>query len=565
MNAQMATKIPLEIKLKSFSFNKVGSFFGDLLGNKVTPVYKFYRDSMIFSKSLHPNLCYSVTGKDKSQVFTIIENNTFGGPLIMNCNIDLNSNKEIILLMENYQNEKGEICTFDKGDAKHKVTSYTINIATLKHGVTQQPVTIKSDQNQYSATFTYCLGLPLPSSPICNSIGKYNDGTKPYILTTSLNLINKEGLLLEWQGSIDDNNWFPLGEKTNKEEMTIVPEKDVVKSLMQKSSKCFLRYRVLSPEITSEWAKKSFIIVPPAPLLKKDNIFTSASCAATSTGKITVKLIEGQTNKYRIILFKGKDKIGTDCFEDTSMVCPESIKDTIVNTSSVELNNLTTGGYTLFTGNANVLSDLYSSNNASVAAFPKLEITAYSAIPANCSNPSGNINIETIGGSPDSLAFMITPQAGEVVRNGRKAFFGNLPEGKYNILIKDACDQVVLTPPILIELKDDSLMADIMSVKKPAFNKSDGSLTIKLKNGSGLYSYILSLQDNLLISKDFSGTDLTLDNLFGGIYKIQISDKSAPKCSGWTKDFVVEQLPPSPSSSVIPDTIKILKATKDGY
>jgi hypothetical protein len=557
LNAQLATKIPFEIKLKSFSFNKVGSFLGDLLGNKVTPVYKFYRDSMIFSQSLHPNLCYFVTAKDKSQVFTIIEQNTFGGPLIMNSNVDLNLNKEIILLMENYQNDKGEICAFDKGDAKHKVTSYAINIATLKHGITQQPVTIKSDQNQYSATFTYCLGLPVPSSPICNSLRRYNDGTKSYILKTNLNLINKDGIQLEWQGSIDDTTWFPLGEKSNKEEITIIPEKDITKSLIRESSKCFLRYRILSPEITSEWAKKSFDIVPPRPFVKKDNILTSNSCSEIATGKINVKLIEGQTNKYRVILFKGKDKVGINCFEDTSLACPESFKDTIINNSTVEFGNLTSGDYTFFIGNANIVSDLYSRNSALVEAYPKLRITTYTPIPANCSvNPSGCINIETNGGNPDSLAFMITPIAGEVMRNGRKALFVKLPEGKYNILIKDACDQVVLTPVILIEVKNDSLMANIVGSKKSGFNKSDGSLTIKVENGSGLYSYKLFLKDNLMISKDFSGAELILDNLYAVKYEIQISDKNAPKCTGWTKEFLIEQLPPSSPPSIITDTIR---------
>jgi hypothetical protein len=540
--SQLYNKVPFEIKLRSFTFNKVGNFFGDLLGNKVTPVFKFYRDSLNDNYSLHPNLCYSVTVKDKSQVFTLSENNTYGGPLTMNAVVDLNSNKEIRLFMENYQNDKGELCHFDKGDAKRKISSFVINITTLRHGVTQQPITINSDQNQYSATLICRLGLPAPLPPVCNAVKKYNDGSKSYFFKAGLNVINKDGLQLEWQGSTDGIRWFNLADKTNRDELSFIPEKDIIKSTLQSAAKCFLRYRIISPELTSDWAEQSFTVVPPAPSVRNEDIQITASCSSFNTGKISIKFINGQTNKYRIILLNGKDKMVTNCFEDISKLCPESLKDTIVASSSAVLNSIPAGDYSLLIGNANVVSDFYLANSLKIDAFPKLEISSYNATQANCTvYPSGSIDIETRGGNPDSLTFLITPVAGELIKKGRNASFGKLPENKYNVLVKDACDQVLSTPLLAIQLKDDSLKAEISIVKKPDLNKNNGIINIKMLNGSGMYSYKLFLQDNLMSTKDFSGTDLALDNLYGAKYKIQLTDKNAPKCTGWISELFLEQ------------------------
>lgn len=559
VKAQLEIKIPFEIKLKSVSFNKASNFLSNILGGKIIPVYKFYIDSLAETHSLHHNLCYSFTVKDKSQIFNLSENNTYGGPLVMITNLDLNINKEIKLVMENYQNDKGDVCYFDKGDAKHKVTFYTINIAALKHGITQPPITINSDQNQYAVTISYRLGLPLPSTPVCDSIGKFNDGTKTYIFKASLNLINKEGLQLEWQASTDKNHWTPLFEKTSKEELSIIPEKDIIKTAVKSYSKCFLRYRIISPELTSEWVEKMFDIIPPKPVIKKSDILSFASCSSIATGKIIIKSIRGQTDNYRIILFKGNDIAETKCFENITEVCPESIKDTIINSSSTELNNIASGDYTLFVGNANIASNFYDRNTIKLDEFPKLAISNYGSVAANCSvNPSGSINIETKGGNPDSLAFLVTPVAGELIKKGRNAYFNKLPEGGYNVLVKDACNQIVSTPIISIELKNDPLKADITIFKKPDFNKNNGTLIITMKNGSGLYTYKLFVQDNLMKAKEFSGVELVLDSLYGAKYKIQVSDKNAPKCTGWSREFIFEQLPP-PAPPAIKDTTDTIK------
>ena len=541
-NAQLASKVPVEVKLKSFTFNKLGSFFGDLLGNKVTPVYKFYLDSVADSHGLNNNLCYSVSVKDKAQIYQLSENNTFGGPLVMTTQVDLNAGKDFVLLMENYLNEKGNICEFKKGDTKHKISRYGISLASLKHGVTQQPITINAEQNQYSATLTIRLGLPVPVPPGFEISGKYLDGTKTITFKSNMNVLNKDGLLEEWQGSLDGNHWFSMGEKSSKEELTITPEKDILKAILQVTSKCYLRYRIISPELTSEWAEKAFEIVPPAPVVKKDDLFTTPSCFAASSGKITIKSIKGQTKKYRIIVIGGKDRKDTACFEDLNNTCPESVKDTIITTSSVVLDNMAPGDYTVLVGNANIKSDFFSSNTVKIDQFSRLEITGYNSNPDNCANsPAGSIQIETKGGNPDSLTFLITPVSGELVKKGRNGSFQKLPEGKYNVLVKDACDQVLSTPLIPVSSKDDTLKAVISILKKPDFDKNNGSVRVKIENGSGFYFYKLFLQDNLMQSKEFSAMEHNIESLYGAKYKILITDKNAPKCTGWNTEFNLEQ------------------------
>ncbi len=545
--AQSDSAINLEIKLQSFSFNKVGNFFGDLLGSKVTPVYKFYKDVLDESHSLTGTTCYYVVAKDKSQVFTLSDKNTFGGPLLMRTAVDINKNKELTLLMENYENNKGEICLFDKGDAKHKISQYSINVTALKHGVTQQPITINSEQNLYSVVLTYRLGLPTLHTTICDSLSQYNNGTQPYTFKTNLNVVNKDGLQYEWQGSLDNKNWFSLSDKTIKEDITIIPERDIFKLPLKQATKCFIRYRLITAELTSDWKEQSFDVLPPAPIILKDNISTKPSCYAGTTGKITIHAIKGQTDQYRILLFKGNDEPNIHCFENNTKSCVEAFKDIVVNKTTAELNNIPAGNYKILISNANVASPFYQQQNVTVVEYPKLEITNYNSIQANCSiNPTGSISIETKGGNPDSLSFLITPFAGELVKNDRKGAFNKLPEGKYNVLVKDACDQVLSTPLITIELKDDPLKGDITIFKKPDFNKNNGTVLIKLLNGSGSYSYKLFLQDNIMASKDFPGTELVVDSLYGAKYKIIVTDKNAPKCTGWSKEFLLEQLPPPP-------------------
>lgn len=481
-------------------------------------VFKFYHDSAA-ENNIISSPCIVLKSQEPENEKNITETlKTFSV-----------SSSQIHIYLETWEDDKGEIFNHDKGDDAYSLTAIDIELDSLAPGVFSTPFTYQSKDNKFTIGIKVRYGMPVPEPIAPDATENILNAAKSVTLKSHLSLGNKQGLKYDWEfRTAADTGWKSFGQ-TLSESVVFFPERDLIKSAIKKNLELYFRFRSKSAEITGPYSEPiSIEVTPSAPIIERESVKIFPTCPNRASGKIEIGKIKTSADSASWFVVKGK------------LIAPdETVENLLAQKVGTEI--LEEGDYTVITYNAGMNTGKVLSTYAfSVEKYPELIIRKSEKKDATCPKSSdGEIRIETEGGSPGKLTFLISPSAGKPETNERSATFKNLLPGVYSVVVIDECEQLISADNIEVKSQNESLQGSINSITPPTDNQQNGSIHISIEGGSGSYQYVLFKDGATPITKG-AGNLITIDKVQKGDYKLTITDSKLSGCSVWDTSFSIQ-------------------------
>ncbi len=526
-------EIAVEVFIEKLHYSALGSSSNEV-------VYKFYLDS-IDPSNLITDQCFSISSNEKE--YTADSSNN---PNIASNNklkiFNVSSQADTLhLLMENYENDKGELCNYDKGDDDHFTTNLEVYLPGLMPGIMNGPFTIENEK--FSAIVRIRLGVPQPEDIVEESGEKVYEISKPTTIKTSLDIKNKSGISYYWQyKNSQSNNWTDLLQPTTVGSITFTA-KNLFNNPISKSESISFRVKAASGEINSLFSEElSLLFLPNAPILNYNEITTTPACPKSGAGSIIIKNFNNITDSIYYYLVKGR-LLEQEYYPDKILDSLKIAKGKLSKSESISINNLAEGDYILVLHNVNIpVGKVFINYPFSIRQFQELVVKQTDITNTKCDTTNdGVIDIRTEGGNPAKLSCFIDPPAGKRVLDdiARKVIFSALPIGIYRVIIQDECLQAVTLKNIEIKKDPTILNGALQVIKEPINDGNEGAIKVDISGGSGLYAYTLITKDAIVKKAVTNSSTLTIDQLQKGDYRLKIKDSLRHCGSVWDTSFLL--------------------------
>lgn len=515
-----AQKNPLEIEI----FIEKLQYSG-LSNNSNEAVFKFYIVPPDPS-NLTTQQCFTVSSNEREFIADSSNNPDITTNKSFRIFSQPSPNDTLHIAMENYENDKGELCRYDKGDDDHFITQLAIHLPEISHGLIVGPLTIKNDK--FSAVIKIRIGLPKPAEVVEVSGEPAFEVSKPITLKTALDVKNIAGITYNWQyKNSQSSNWTNLSQPTTTGSITFSAKEFLNNAIATVEHICF-RVRATSAEINSPYSEElSLKFLPNAPTLNYNEVTTTSACPKANSGSIVVKNFNTSTDSIYYYLIKGR-LLEQEYFPDKILDSLKIATGKISKSNQIIINNLGAGDYVLVLHNmSSPIGKAFSNYHFPIQQFQELIVKQTDITNAKCDTTNdGIISINTEGGHPAKLSCFIDPPAGkrELHDTNRKVTFFAMPIGEYRIIIQDECLQAVTIKNIEIKKDPNILTGKLQVINEPVNEGNEGSIKVDLYGGSGLYTYSLFYKDALLRKAVTNNSTILMDQLSKGNYRLKIND-----------------------------------------
>jgi|GEM_PF-923337 len=544
-------EVPVEVMVDKVGYSHIRGF----LERTTEAVYKFYRNEIAPQNYIADRGCLFVSSKDADKTLLLADDpqlslNRFMRPYPLSI-----EDGTISIRMEAFRHERGDPCTYDKGDRHYSTAGVDVKMAELDPGVFSSPYRLAGKDGKLWAEIRMRYGLPMPAPISHKDHLAINDVSKVVEFSSFVQLPNKKNLEYLWEFQLEGSNEWKLLGKTISESVVFFPLRDVLKAPIKNTQLIRFRMKAISKEAAGEYVYYETKFTPEAPEFTNASTALTPSCSGTPTGIINMGEVKGVADQFAYYVIKGKtlpeeekpDLVGQE----------QKIKwGTIHNGAALKIEGLATGDYTLVVHNAGMkVGNTFITQTFSITQYPALTIKSSEVKEATCSNtPDGQILMETEGGNPSRFTYLISPATGKQQSSGRTVIFSDLLPGIYAVVIKDACNQLA-SRDIEVTRKTAQLQGQV-AVKTEAINEfANGALNVSLENGSGKYRYSVWSNNVMMAEKETSSPKFIIDRLAKGTYQLKVQDLNTGKCPGWDTVFTMTaKVIASDTASSIKDT-----------
>ena len=445
---------------------------------------------------------------------------------------DLSNGSAIGLKMEAFEkNKKKGDCDFDGSglfnkDKMHEFGEWVIDLKTIKPGVSSNKMSVTTSGGNFSIEYKIKYSLPAADAIVLdNPTGKYCSNTKVKLTTGASLLPNKEDVLYKWEYQLEGATGWSLLTTTSAPELQ-VSMGDVLKAQPVSNEKIKVRASLMVGSELGMASETSFVFMPAAPTLQLSDITVANTCKDLSEGIVTIRNIQGFTEKYALQL-KPTDKI---------------VKTT---DGSAQFTGIAKGQYQLVLTNDDQNQGVCNvSYPVVVNEHPALTEGAKKINPVSCNGLSDGFVFVTVGGgNPAALRATILPQAGTVTIKNREVNFNGLPAGKYTIQVLDSCNNKVefianITEPVAAKINVTNL------VKATCTETPNGSFTVNITQGVGPFRYVLIKTET---KKEIVKTEFTnmptwmFNNLPAGEYTVMVYSNNSDVCKPVERKLRIEE------------------------
>lgn len=456
---------------------------------------------------------------------------------------DLSNGTAMGLKMEAFEkNKKKGDCDFDGSglfnkDKMHEFGEWIIDLKTIKPGIASNKMSVTTAGGNFSVEYKVKYSLPSADAIVMdNPSGKYCSNTKVKLTTGASLLPNKEGVVYKWEYQLDGGSGWNVLTTTTAPELQ-VSMGDVLKAQPVSNQKILVRVSLMVESELGMAAESSFVFMPAAPTLQLSDITVANTCKDVSEGVVSIKNIQGFTEKYALQL-KPTDKL---------------VKST---DGTAQFIGIAKGQYQLVLTNDDQNQGVCSvSYPVVVNEHPALIEGAKKINPVSCNGLSDGFVMVTIGGgNPAALRANILPQAGNVSIKNREVNITGLPAGKYTIQVLDSCNNKIeftanITEPVAAKINVTNL------VKSTCTETPNGSFTVNITQGVGPFRYVLLKTES---KKEIVKTEFTnmptwmFNNLTAGDYTILVYSNNSDVCKPVERKLRIEE-------SVLEVEIKVTK------
>lgn len=456
---------------------------------------------------------------------------------------DLSNGTAMGLKMEAFEkNKKKGDCDFDGSglfnkDKMHEFGEWIIDLKTIKPGIASNKMSVTTAGGNFSVEYKVKYSLPSADAIVMdNPSGKYCSNTKVKLTTGASLLPNKEGVVYKWEYQLDGGSGWNVLTTTTAPELQ-VSMGDVLKAQLVSNQKILVRVSLMVESELGMAAESSFVFMPAAPTLQLSDITVANTCKDVSEGVVSIKNIQGFTEKYALQL-KPTDKL---------------VKST---DGTAQFIGIAKGQYQLVLTNDDQNQGVCSvSYPVVVNEHPALIEGAKKINPVSCNGLSDGFVMVTIGGgNPAALRANILPQAGNVSIKNREVNITGLPAGKYTIQVLDSCNNKIeftanITEPVAAKINVTNL------VKSTCTETPNGSFTVNITQGVGPFRYVLLKTES---KKEIVKTEFTnmptwmFNNLTAGDYTILVYSNNSDVCKPVERKLRIEE-------SVLEVEIKVTK------
>ncbi len=521
------TEIQVSLQIKITQFGITG------LNKHANPVFKFFLNNENGRLLNKYGICYKFYSKEGIAQFTLPDPKYIGlEPFLDTISVPILSRPSISLVMECYDNNKGEECTFDKKDEAHSITTKVINLNTYTPGDISDTIRIADEQGRFYSIIQlkYTLIRPgnIQSATVLQPI---NPVDKTIQLFSEYPLVNNDKLLFVWEYSPDlGTTWNRLAVSMGgKSEITINPLKDLFGNKLISGRQIMFRLRANSRDTLAISDTLSTFFTPIPPVFAKEDVKVMQTCGGGYTdGAIHIANIQSQIKTVGYILRKTENsKEFCSLTNPISEGCSGLVKVGTTDSGIVEIKNLASGNYTLLLINSQEgIGNVCTSYGFEIPTFPDLKIKNISVINPNCNNSKGGqISVEAEGGTDINLwQIALTPGQNTLETKDKQFTFKNLEDGTYQFELQDGCG------------KQFSKSFTLKTPGKPEidFIKIETNpelvMIINLKNGGGRYRVVFFDKDKASKTQQDSSAKILLPIWHKGTWNIQIIDESDPGC-----------------------------------
>lgn len=530
------TSIPVEVVVEKLQHKDIRSF----LEKSTEAVFKFYHDTVVQENYLAES-CIIVNSKQEERTIDLSNDAEFKQKRNLKPFAIPSTSTSIILKMENYEDDKGEVCIHDKGDDHFYISSLQINLAEVNAGVFSKSFNLISEKEKYAAVVKVRYGIPKPDDIIHINAEEVTEVTKPITLQSDVKLINKKGLTYQWEYNIaGEDKWHALGQPTLTASVVFIPGREIFKTPIKANQKVKLRVKAISAEIHSEFSMPIEVaITPEAPKFIPADVSLIPSCPNKNSGTVAISSIISPADSLQYIIIEGKVPVFTSVEDVLSKTVR---KQGIVPSAGVfTVNDLDNGDYTLFIHNAvGAVGKAGVAHAFSITEFPVLEITDVILEEASCdSSNNGRITVNTKGGNPHKLSYFIDPPLGDRTVLDRNVVFSQLPAGVYAVVIEDECGQHLSKKSLEVLRKAMPLMGEVAQIIPAASETSNGSVKLKVYGGTGMYDYVMT-NAGATVKEGSLDNALVIGDLPAGSFNLKITDKTYT-CASWDTLLVIPQ------------------------
>lgn len=547
------TEVPVEVVVDKLSYSKIKGTFT----RTTEAVYKLYHDQIAPANYLADKGCLIIVSREVEKNLTLAEDPVLAPLQKMKPFMISSTAESFKIVMEAYEDDKGEQCNYDKGDDSYNTAVAEIKLAELAPGVFSAPITLSGKEKKMSVVIRVRYGLPQPAPIKHKDVLRINSATAAVQLDSDIKLNNRKDLDFEWEYYVQDaSEWKELG-KTSSPSVEFFPIRDVFKSPIKTNKLVRFRMRAVSAELMSEYTEYEARFTPEVPQFPAAGITVTQSCVNTPTAILTLKEVKGVADQLSYYVIKG-NSVNDQQYPDVISPVDKIKSGTIANGELIKVEGLGEGTYTIVVHNAGmVVGKFFSSQVFSVEKYPTLVIKSTTAKEASCSAAAdGEIAMEVEGGNPSRFVFLITPATGKQQQFGRSVIFSDLLPGTYSIVVKDACSQLVTTD---VEVgKKNFILTGKVAVTTEPVSSSDASavITVAMQGGSGKYRYVVSKAGAQVADKEITGDQFSINKLTAGNYTIRVTDAASPKCPGLDTAFTIAPAGKTGSPVTVPAETK---------
>lgn len=513
----------------------------DLREKNTDAVYKFFYDTVLSQNNITEQCLtvHSLSGAKRVDTSDVeLKGKAKLKAFVLNSLAD-----SIVIKMETYENDRGELCDYDKGDDYHSIATFTLKVKDLNPGIFSDTFTVYSEKQEFAALMRIRYGIPEAEDIVKLNEDSIIEVTRPVSLKSSLALKNKQGLTYHWEYKTERaQEWTSFNSATNSESIEFNALKDIFKTPITKNETLQVRMKAVSVEIKSNYTAPLMLhFTPAAPEIPTD-IALAPTCPNNDCGSISMAAIKTIGDSVSYYLIKGKS-LKPESYPDRVGDTAKIDAGTIAKVDSLSIESLAEGDYNLVIyNNVGAVGKAFAVHPFTIIKYKELKTLSVLPENAGCdSTASGQISLAMEGGNPDSLTYYISPIAGKPVIDfaGRKAIFTKLPAGSYSVIVRDKCNQEIILDQVEVKTKTEAsgLEAQVHIEAQPNNSLAEGIVKIQLGGGTGNYAYNVS-SGSLQTKGEIIGNSGIIPHLPIGSLELRVVDNAA-KCLTWDTILVL--------------------------
>jgi hypothetical protein len=505
-------------------------------GKKRDAVYKFYLDS-INGTNLNTNgKCYFFSRKDDTKRFYAAKDTALAGKNAFLQTFSRNSNRDNIfsLWMVAYDKSKGEPCVFSNKDNAYSESSLQLNLNDFGPGNTSDTIRMIDSIANYYAVILMKQSLPPPSKITPSTNTKILPANEPITFSSSFPILNKRGLVFQWEYSLGENEaWRPiLTRPKDTFSITITPLQYFFDDKLRQTQKVLIRLKAMAKDTFVSSEPLYVLFTPKAPSVEKYDVKIVKTCTSTPTGSIIINNINSELTQIGYIIIKSNKNQPTpicNLQNPTIDNCQGLIKNDKISGRNIEIKRLPAGTYILMLFNPNMDVDkVYTSIPFAIEPLGEFALDNFEVRNPSCENPNpGMVSFTMKGGDWERANLVLEPVSGISERNLNEVIFKQLSGNQYTLTVTDGCGNNVKEKFQILGVAPKLIVETLEPIKVKTQNGIDYRVT--LKNGIGPYKVTFKDNKGRLVTETKLSSDFIINFPLGKI-DLNILDEKDPKC-----------------------------------